>query len=107
MQLTTKSDVYSFGVVLLELVSGRSTILRDPKPTSIIQWARQHLERGNIEVVVDTCMYGSYNINSIWKVVEIAFKCTALTSAQRRTMTNVVAQLQECLDLENSTGSDT
>lgn len=107
MQLTTKSDVYSFGVVLLELVTGRSAILRDPEPTSIIQWARQHLERGNIEGVVDTRMCGRYNVNSVWKVVEIAFKCTALTSAQRPTMTNVVAQLQECLDLENITCGDT
>ncbi|KAK3135034.1 hypothetical protein QOZ80_5BG0413800 [Eleusine coracana subsp. coracana] len=107
MQLTTKSDVYSFGVVLLELVTGRPAIIRDPEPTTIIQWTRQHLEQGNIEGVVDTHMCGSYNINGIWKVVEIAFKCTAHTSAQGPTMTKVVAQLQECLELEDLTGADT
>jgi serine/threonine protein kinase len=40
MQLTTKSDVYSFGVVLLELVTGKPAILRDPVPINIIQWVR-------------------------------------------------------------------
>ncbi|GJN14990.1 hypothetical protein PR202_gb01874 [Eleusine coracana subsp. coracana] len=107
MQLTTKSDVYSFGVVLLELVTGRPATFRDPEPTSIIQWARQHLAKGNMEGVVDTLMCGTYNINSVWKVADIALKCTEQTSAQRPTMTDVVAQLQECLELEEKQGVDT
>ncbi|XP_062231938.1 putative leucine-rich repeat receptor-like protein kinase At2g19210 [Phragmites australis] len=97
---TTKSDAYSFGVVLLELVTGRPAILRDPEPTSIIQWARQRLARGNIEGVVDPRMHGNHDINGVWKAADIAFKCTAQASLQRPTMTEVVAQLQECLELE-------
>jgi len=58
MQPTTKSDVYSFGVVLLELVTGRLPILHSPQPTSVIQWTRQHLARGDIEGVVDASMGG-------------------------------------------------
>ncbi|KAK3138220.1 hypothetical protein QOZ80_5AG0365990 [Eleusine coracana subsp. coracana] len=107
MQLTTKSDVYSFGVVLLELVTGKLATFRDPEPTSIIQWARQHLAKGNMEGVVDTRMCGTYNINSVWKVADIALKCTEQTSPQRPTMTDVVAQLQECLELEENQGVDT
>ncbi|TVU20522.1 hypothetical protein EJB05_36735, partial [Eragrostis curvula] len=108
MQLTTKSDVYSFGVVLLELVTGRPAILRDPEPTNIIQWAQQRLAQGKIEGVVDAQMHGSYNVNSVWKVADIAFKCTADTSAQRPTMTDVVSQLQDCLELEEDhAGGDT
>ena len=104
LQLTEKSDVYSFGVVLLELITGRPAILRDPEPTSIIQWARQRLARGNIEGVVDPRMRGDYDVNSVWKAADIALKCTAQASAQRPTMTDVVAQLQECLELEESRG---
>lgn len=102
MQPTVKSDVYSFGVVLLELITGRPAILRDPEPTSIIQWARQRLARGNIEGVVDPRMRGAHDVNSVWKAADIALKCTAQTSAQRPTMTDVVAQLQECLELEDA-----
>ena len=100
MQPTTKSDVYSFGVVLLELVTGRQAILFDPEPTSIIQWVRQRLARGNIEDVMDVRMRGDYDINSVWKAADIALKSTMQVSAQRPAMTDVVAQLQECLQLE-------
>nr|CAB3464668.1 unnamed protein product [Digitaria exilis] len=94
------SDVFSFGVVLLELVTGRPAILRDPEPISIILWSRQRLARGNIEGVVDPRMRGDHDVNSVWKAADIALKCTAQSSAQRPTMADVVAQLQECLDLE-------
>ncbi|KAL6620562.1 hypothetical protein ACP70R_035701 [Stipagrostis hirtigluma subsp. patula] len=100
MQPTTKSDVYSFGVVLLELITGRPAILRDPEPTSVIHWARQRLARGNIEGVVDARMRGDHDVNGVWKAADVALKCTAQASAQRPTMADVVAQLQECLDLE-------
>ena len=100
MQPTTKSDVYSFGVVLLELVTGKPAILSDPEPISIVQWARQRLARGNMEGVVDARMQGCYDINGVWKVAEIALKCTAQGSAQRPTMADVVTQLQECVELE-------
>ncbi|KAJ1263726.1 hypothetical protein BS78_09G208200 [Paspalum vaginatum] len=107
MQPTTKSDVYSFGVVLLELVTGKPAILSDPEPASIIQWVRRRLARGNIEDVVDTRMRGEYEVNSVWKVADIALKCTMQESAQRPTMTVVVAQLKECRELEEGRRSRT
>jgi serine/threonine protein kinase len=102
MQPTTKSDVYSFGVVLLEVITGRLAILRDPEPISIIQWTRQRLARGNIEGVVDPRMHGDHDVNSVWKAADIALKCTTMASTQRPTMVDVVVLLQECLELEES-----
>ncbi|XP_044954301.1 putative leucine-rich repeat receptor-like serine/threonine-protein kinase At2g19230 isoform X1 [Hordeum vulgare subsp. vulgare] len=106
VQPTTKSDVYSFGVVLLELVTGKPVILSDPEPKSIIHWVRQRLARGNIEGVVDVRMHDGYNVNVVWKVAEIALKCTAHTSVHRPTMADVVAQLQECVELEEGPTRD-
>nr|CAB3464667.1 unnamed protein product [Digitaria exilis] len=100
--LSTKSDVYSFGVVLLELVTGRPAIVSDPETMSIVQWARQRLARGNIEGVVDPPMRGDHDVNSVWKVADVALKCTAQSAAQRPTMAEVVAQLHECLELEDA-----
>ncbi|XP_044957311.1 receptor-like protein kinase At3g21340 [Hordeum vulgare subsp. vulgare] len=101
MQPTAKSDVYSFGVVLLELITGKPAILRGAEPTSIIQWARKRMARGNIESVVDArSMQGIYDVNSVWKVADIALKCTSYASTQRPAMTDVVAQLEECVELE-------
>ena len=101
LQLTEKSDVYSFGVVLLEAITGRPPILRCPEPTSVVQWARQRLARGDIEDVVDAGLpRGGYDANAAWKAADVALKCTAQAPAQRPTMTDVVAQLHECLELE-------
>ncbi|CAM0954477.1 unnamed protein product [Alopecurus aequalis] len=103
-QLTNKSDVYSFGVVLLEIITGKLPILNDPEPRSIIQWVQQCLACGNIESVVDARMQGDYDVNGVWKVADTALMCTAQAAEQRPTMTDVVAQLQECLDLEAARG---
>ncbi|VAH96133.1 unnamed protein product [Triticum turgidum subsp. durum] len=100
MQPSTKSDVYSFGVVLLELVTGKPAIVRNPESIPLINWARQRLAWGDIEGVVDTRMQGDHDINAVWKTTEIALKCTEQSPLQRPSMTDVVMQLQECLDLE-------
>uniref|UniRef100_A0ACD5YEQ5 Uncharacterized protein n=1 Tax=Avena sativa TaxID=4498 RepID=A0ACD5YEQ5_AVESA len=97
---TTKSDVYSFGIVLLVLVTGKPPTMNNPQTMNIIQWVQQRLSQGNIEGIVDVRMHGDHDINSMWKVADIALKCTANSSTDRPTMTDVVTQLQECLKLE-------
>jgi hypothetical protein len=92
--------VFSFGVVLLEIITGKPHILNDPERTSIAQWVQRCLARGNIESVVDIRMSGDYDVNGVWKVADTALKCTAQSPEHRPNMTDVVAQLQECIDLE-------
>ncbi|CAM0954473.1 unnamed protein product [Alopecurus aequalis] len=97
----THVSTNSFGVVLLELVTGKPAILREPEPINVIQWVQQRLAQGNIEAVVDTRMRGDYDVNGVWKVADIALKCTAQASVQRPSMTDVVARLEECALIEN------
>ena len=98
-QLNEKSDVYSFGVVLLELITGLPAVLRNPDRGHIVQWVRQRIARGEITDVVDARLRGEYDTNSVWKVTDTAMKCTMPTASQRPTMTQVVIQLKESLQL--------
>lgn len=49
-------------------------------------------------------MNGQYDLNSVWKVTDLACKCTEQSSTQRPTMSVVVAELKESCNLEISTG---
>ncbi|KAK1684508.1 hypothetical protein QYE76_045356 [Lolium multiflorum] len=105
-ELTEKSDVYSFGVVLLEVITGQPPFVQIPEaqPTHVTKWVQQRLSSGDIEGVVDARMQGEYDVNSVWKVADLALECTARTPEQRPTMTRVMAHLLEYLELEESRG---
>ncbi|KAF3325163.1 putative LRR receptor-like serine/threonine-protein kinase [Carex littledalei] len=102
-QLSAKSDVYSFGVVMLEIITGRPPIINAGREGgNLVQWVHQKLSGGDIESIVDTRMQDKYDINSVWKVTELACRCTERTSSQRPTMSAVVAELKESMDFEIS-----
>jgi hypothetical protein len=98
--------VYSFGVVLLVLVTGKPPTWTNSNTMSIIEWVQQQLSQGNIEGVVDVRMHGDHDINSMWKVADIALKCTSKSSTHRPTMIEVVVQLHECLKIEEDRGNN-
>ncbi|KAJ1690777.1 hypothetical protein LUZ63_014932 [Rhynchospora breviuscula] len=101
-QLSAKSDVFSFGIVLLEIITGRPPIVPGVEG-NLEEWVHQKLSEGDIQSIVDPMMQGKYDINSVWKVTNLACKCTEHTSSERPTMTVVVTDLKESLDLEVST----
>lgn len=68
----------------------------------IVQWVTPFIARGEITKVVDPRLKEEYDVNSAWKAVEIAMACTPAASIQRPTMSNVVTELKECLDLEQA-----
>lgn len=102
MQINTKIDVYSFGVVLLELITGRSPIVPGSEDAHITQWVSRRLQRGNIDDFIDGRLQGDYDANSVWKVIDIAMRCTTQSGSQRPTMAEVVIQLKESLELETA-----
>ncbi|XP_015696316.1 probable LRR receptor-like serine/threonine-protein kinase At1g05700 [Oryza brachyantha] len=101
-RLTEGSDIYSFGVVLLEVTTGEPPII--PGNDHIIQRVMQKMVTGNISSVVDARLGDSFNVNSIWKVLDTAIMCTADIASQRPTMATVVTQLKEGLALEEAHG---
>uniref|UniRef100_A0A0D9ZGM4 non-specific serine/threonine protein kinase n=1 Tax=Oryza glumipatula TaxID=40148 RepID=A0A0D9ZGM4_9ORYZ len=102
-RLTERSDVYSFGIVLLEVTSGEPPII--PGNGHIIQRVMQKMVTGNISSVADARLGGSYNVNSMWKVLDAAMMCTTDIASQRPMMSAVVTQLKESLELEEAPGN--
>ncbi|XP_042445490.1 probable LRR receptor-like protein kinase At1g51890 [Zingiber officinale] len=101
-QISEKSDVYSFGVIILELVTGRPPVVRamNSNAISLVQWVRQRLAKEDIENIIDRNLRMGHDINSIWKAVDLALRCTELDHRQRPTMARVVKELNESLELE-------
>lgn len=99
-RLTEKSDVFSFGVVLLEIVTSKPAISRTKDRKHISQWVSSVVENGDVRGIVDPRLRGQFNINSIWKFVELAMACVSSTSSQRPTMNQVAIELNECLAIE-------
>ncbi|XP_042443530.1 probable LRR receptor-like serine/threonine-protein kinase At1g05700 [Zingiber officinale] len=101
-QISEKSDVYSFGVIILELITGRPPVVRamNSNAISLVQWVRQRLAKEDIENIVDRNLRMGHDINSIWKAVDLALRCTELDHHQRPTMARVVKELNESLELE-------
>ncbi|XP_059431578.1 putative leucine-rich repeat receptor-like serine/threonine-protein kinase At2g19230 [Corylus avellana] len=98
-----KSDVYSFGIILFELITGQPAIVRGPvKNIHISEWINPLIERGDIQNIVDPRLEGAFNTNSAWKAVEIAMSCIAPVAIERPDMSNVLAELKECLGQERS-----
>ncbi|CAA6672859.1 unnamed protein product [Spirodela intermedia] len=97
-ELNEKTDVYSFGVVLLELITGQPPIINGLQKMSLVSWIHAHIERGDITAIVDQRLHGKYDINSMWKTVEVAMACTTHNSNQRPSMSDVVIQLKDCLN---------
>ncbi|KAK9993195.1 hypothetical protein SO802_022898 [Lithocarpus litseifolius] len=101
-KLNEKSDVFSFGIVLLELITGQPAILKSDEPIHLVHWVSPKLEMGDIESVVDKRLQGDFDVNSVWKALELAMTCTTPTSSQRATMSLVLLELKECLAMELS-----
>lgn len=73
----------------------------------IVQHVNQMITTGDdINSIADARLQGAYDVNSMWKVIDTANKCTSDAAVQRPTMASVVAQLKESLALEEARETD-
>ncbi|KAF8706950.1 hypothetical protein HU200_030558 [Digitaria exilis] len=102
-QLTEKSDIYSFGVILLELISGHEPISNDNfglNCRNIVAWARSHIESGNIHAIIDPSLDRGYDLQSVWKIAEVAIMCVKPKGAQRPPISEVLKEIQDAIAIE-------
>ncbi|KAL9678104.1 hypothetical protein QQ045_015943 [Rhodiola kirilowii] len=100
-RLHEKSDVYSFGVVLLEIISSKPMRSRTEDRTHIATWVDKVLrDTGNVKAIIDHRLGDDYDLNSVWNAVELAMACVSSASSRRPSMTQVVNELKQSLDME-------
>ncbi|XP_021740319.1 probable receptor-like protein kinase At2g23200 [Chenopodium quinoa] len=104
LQLTEKSDVYAFGVVLFEVLCARPVIDQSvPKEQiSLPDWAIACFEEGQLEKIIDPCIAGEIEANSLMKFFEVAQKCLKRDSAERPPMSDVCWGLEYALQLQKA-----
>ncbi|XP_019154648.1 PREDICTED: probable LRR receptor-like protein kinase At1g51890 [Ipomoea nil] len=99
-RLTEKSDVYNFGIVILELISGRPVIVVNDEKPHILQWVSVFLETGDIKKIIDPRLNEEFEVNCVWKALELAMACASPIPIRRPNMDYVVMELKECLATE-------
>ncbi|XP_021891521.1 probable LRR receptor-like serine/threonine-protein kinase At1g67720 [Carica papaya] len=102
-QLTDKSDVYSFGVILLELMSGQEAISNESfgvNCRNIVQWAKLHIESGDIQGIIDPSLHDEYDIQSMWKIAEKALMCVQPHGHMRPSISDVLKEIQDAISIE-------
>lgn len=102
-RLNEKSDIYSLGIVILELITGRPVITPNGDKRHIVQWVSFLVATGDIKSIVDPRLNGyEFDVNSVWKALEIALNCASPVSFRRPTMAQVLTELHECFEAEKS-----
>ncbi|KAL3682507.1 hypothetical protein R1sor_000529 [Riccia sorocarpa] len=97
---SSKSDVYSFGVVLLEIICGRSPTQPTGYDTHLVEWVRFQLNPDDLESIIDPFIKSTYNLESMWTVVNIAMDCVEPYGYYRPDINQVVRALVVAVELE-------
>ncbi|CAN6718029.1 unnamed protein product [Malus baccata var. baccata] len=105
LQMTSKTDVYAFGVVVAELITGQRAIFcdnREPKRMKslisvIYAVFKEKDPEAALEAQIDGNMKGSYPMEEVYKMAEIALRCASEDPVNRPQMKDIVQTLSQIL----------
>ncbi|CAH1424265.1 unnamed protein product [Lactuca virosa] len=104
--LTQKNDIYSFGVVLLELLSGRRAIADERAggvEETLVEWVKPFLlDNRGVFRIMDTRLGGRYPKKDAQAVAALALKCLRNDPKNRPMMDEVVASLEEIMNISKN-----
>uniref|UniRef100_A0A7N0TV39 non-specific serine/threonine protein kinase n=1 Tax=Kalanchoe fedtschenkoi TaxID=63787 RepID=A0A7N0TV39_KALFE len=105
--LSSFSDVFSFGVILLQLIAARPAVDTASRNNSskyhIIEWARDNIERGCIDEIVDpSLLLEPCNMEMMLKMGQLGLRCVVKVPKQWPTMTQVWIELEEALHVADN-----
>ncbi|CAM6057655.1 unnamed protein product [Sphagnum tenellum] len=105
-ELSTKVDVYSFGVLMLEIISGRKSILNFT-PTSqehinLVKWAWILQKKKMLNDLIDQKMMNTLVASEPQLVINVALLCVHKKTAKRPIMSHVLAMLEGKMDIPSS-----
>ncbi|KAK1265304.1 Senescence-induced receptor-like serine/threonine-protein kinase [Acorus gramineus] len=94
------SDVYSFGVVLLQLITGKHVhFVEASNVMHVTEWVAT---KSTMSDTVDPRLEANFHKMSMEKAMDLAKKCTLLTSFSRPTMAHVLSELNVCWEMEKA-----
>lgn len=101
-------DVYSFGIILFELITGKPAVIDmelESDAYHILEWVIPETERGAIQNIIDPRLQGQYNTNAVRKMANVACSCARPAVDERPDISDVLAELNECLAIEMDPGT--
>ncbi|KAK3223441.1 hypothetical protein Dsin_010466 [Dipteronia sinensis] len=103
LQVTSKTDVFAFGVVLAELITGQRALSRDNREptklksliTVVYKIFKDEDPEIALEEVIDGNLRGSYPLEDVYKMAEIAEWCLSEDPYNRPEIRDIVVTLSQ------------
>ncbi|KAL9995899.1 putative protein kinase RLK-Pelle-CrRLK1L-1 family [Helianthus debilis subsp. tardiflorus] len=101
-KITRKSDVYAFGVVMLEVLCRKRAVDRslDEEQWGLVSWVQDSIKKGKLKHIVDSDIRNEISPKCLKEFVRLADRCVHTSPKQRPTMVEVVASLENVLNLQ-------
>lgn len=66
--------------------------------------AKSHIDSGNIEAIIDPLLDEDYDLQSVWKITEVAIACVRPHGIERPSISEVLKEIQEAIAIEQASG---